>query len=188
MTQTRTNAKQVGRDSTEKLRESMSTNEFAKRATDAAYTVVGLGVMGAQRATAATKHAAKQFGTDGPGTKLDFDALLERTKDATANVVRGLTKADGIFEGAVARIEVALAPIEEHLPAAARESVQKLGAPARTSTTRSAQRWARSPPRRTRSTTRPPKPRPRRAGRNDHQEQGQRRALGLADDRSRVPR
>lgn len=125
MTQTKTTATQVGRDSTEKLRESMSTNEFAKRATDAAYTVVGLGVMGAQRATAATKQAAKQFNADGPGTKLDFDALLAKTKDATANAVRSLSKADGIFEGAISRIEEALAPIEEFLPSAARETVQK---------------------------------------------------------------
>jgi mannitol-1-phosphate/altronate dehydrogenase len=125
MTQPKTTATQVGRDTTEKLRESMSTNEFAKRATDAAYTVVGLGVMGAQRATAATKQAAKQFGTDGPGTKLDFDALFAKTKDATVTAMRSLSKADGIVEGAIARIEEAFAPIEEHLPEAARETVQK---------------------------------------------------------------
>jgi hypothetical protein len=125
MTQTKTTATQVGRDTTEKLRETMSTNEFAKRATDAAYTVVGLGVMGAQKASAATKQAAKQFGSDSPGTKLDFDALLAKTKDATAAAVRNLTKADGIVEGALSRIEDAFAPIEEHLPNAARETVQK---------------------------------------------------------------
>jgi mannitol-1-phosphate/altronate dehydrogenase len=125
MTETKTTATQIGRDSTEKLRESMSTNEFAKRATDAAYTVVGLGVMGAQKASAATKQAAKQFSSDGPGTKLDFDALFAKTKDATATAMRSLTKADGIIEGALTRIEEAFAPIEEYLPEAARETVQK---------------------------------------------------------------
>jgi hypothetical protein len=121
MTQTKTTATQIGRDTTEKLRESMSTNEFAKRATDAAYTVVGLGVMGAQRATA----AAKQFSAEGPGTKLDLDALLAKTKDATVTAMRSLSKADGIVEGAISRIEDAFAPIEEFLPGAARETVQK---------------------------------------------------------------
>jgi len=125
MTQTKTTATQIGRDTTEKLRESMSTNEFAKRATDAAYTVVGLGVMGAQKASAATKQAAKQFSSEGTGTKLDFDALLAKTKDATASAVRSLSKADGIVEGALTRIEEAFAPIEEYLPDAARETVQK---------------------------------------------------------------
>jgi hypothetical protein len=125
MTETKTTATQIGRDTTDKLRESMSTNEFAKRATDAAYTIVGLGVMGAQRATAATKQATKQFSADGPGTKLDFDALFAKTKDATATAMRSLTKADGIVEGALSRIEEAFAPIEEFLPDAARETVQK---------------------------------------------------------------
>jgi mannitol-1-phosphate/altronate dehydrogenase len=125
MTQTKTTATQIGRDTTEKLRESMSTNEFAKRATDAAYTIVGLGVMGAQKATAATKQATKQFGSDAPGTKLDFDAILSKTKDATAAAVRSLSKADGVVEGALSRIEDAFAPIEEFLPDAARETVQK---------------------------------------------------------------
>ena len=81
--------------------------------------------MGAQRATAATKQATKQFSADGPGTKLDFDALFAKTKDATATAMRSLTKADGIVEGALSRIEEAFAPIEEFLPDAARETVQK---------------------------------------------------------------
>jgi hypothetical protein len=126
MADTKTTATQVGRDATDKVRESMATNELAKKAKDAAYTIVGLGVMGAQRATMATKQAAQQLRGDDAANPLDVDALRSKTKDATDAARRQFTKVDEVFGGAIARLEDALAPIEDRLPASAKETVQKV--------------------------------------------------------------
>ena len=128
MTETKTTATQVGRDTTDKLRESMATSEFTQKAKDAAYTIVGLGVMGAQKATAATKQATKQFSSGDTSTVIDFGSLRLKTKDASAAALRHLTKADGVVEGALARIEEAFAPIEERLPGAAKDTVSRFKA------------------------------------------------------------
>jgi hypothetical protein len=125
MGDTRTTATQVGRDAAGKVRESVAQHELAQKARDAAYTVVGLGVMGAQKATAATKQAATKLrGEDAPST-LDVDALRARTKDATEAARRHFSKVDEVLVGAIARLEDALSPIEERLPGAAKDTVQK---------------------------------------------------------------
>jgi hypothetical protein len=126
MAETKSTATQVGRDATDKVRESMATNELAKKAKDAAYTLVGLGVMGAQRATLATKQATQQLRGDDAASPLDVDALRTKTKDATDAARRHFTKVDEVFGGAIARLEDALSPIEERLPAPAKETVQKV--------------------------------------------------------------
>ncbi len=126
MSDTKTTATQVGRDTTERVREQMSSSELTQKAKDAAYTIVGLGVMGAQRATAATKQATKQLGGDGTPSSIDLDALRAKSKDASVVARRQLTKADEVLAAALARIEEAFAPIEERLPDAARDAVQKL--------------------------------------------------------------
>jgi hypothetical protein len=126
MSDTKTTATQVGRDATERVREQMTSSEFAQKAKEAAYTIVGLGVMGAQKATAATKQASKQLGVDGAPTTLDLETLRARSKDATVHARRQLSKADEVLSGALARIEEAFAPIEERLPDAARDAVQRL--------------------------------------------------------------
>lgn len=126
MAETKTTATQVGREATDKVRESMATSELAQKAKDAAYTIVGLGVMGAQRATMATKHAANQLRADDASSPLDVDALRAKTKDATHAARRQLSKVDEVVGGAIARIEEALAPLEERLPAPAKETVQKV--------------------------------------------------------------
>jgi len=125
MAETKTTATQVGRDTTDKFRESMAANEFAQKAKDAAYTLVGLGVMGAQKATVATKGAAKQLGGD-DASGFDLDGLRSRTEHAKAVALRQLTKADEILEGAMARIEEALAPLEDRLPDNAKDTVSKV--------------------------------------------------------------
>ena len=126
MADTKSTATQVGRDTADKVRDSMATNELAQKAKDAAYTIVGLGVMGAQRATMATKHAAQQLRGDDATNPLDVDALRTKTKDATDAARRQFTKVDEVFGGAIARLEDAFAPIEERLPASAKETVQKV--------------------------------------------------------------
>jgi len=126
MADTKSTATQVGRDTADKVRESMATNEFAQKAKDAAYTIVGLGVMGAQRATMATKQATQQIRGDDASGSLDVDALRARTKDATQAARKHFNKVDEVFGGAIARLEEAFAPIEERLPAPAKDTVQKV--------------------------------------------------------------
>jgi hypothetical protein len=126
MPESKTSATQVGRDAADKVRESVSSNELAQKAKDAAYTIVGLGVMGAQRATMTTKQVATKFRGDDASKALDVDALRTKTKDATIAARRHITKADEVFGGALARIEEAFAPIEERLPTPAKETVQKV--------------------------------------------------------------
>ena len=127
MAETKTTATQVGRDAADKVRESMATNELAQKAKDAAYTIVGLGVMGAQRATAATKQATQQLARRRRrGLRSTSTHCARKTKDATDAARRQFTKVDEVFGGALARIEEAFAPIEERLPAPAKETVQKV--------------------------------------------------------------
>jgi hypothetical protein len=125
MADTKSTATQVGRDAADKVRETVATNELAQKARDAAYTIVGLGVMGAQKATAASKQAAKQLrGTDAP-TTIDVDALRGKTKDATTAARRQFVKVDEVLVGAIAKLEEAFAPFEERLPGTARVTVLK---------------------------------------------------------------
>jgi hypothetical protein len=126
MADTKSTATQVGRDTADKVRESMATNELAQKAKDAAYTIVGLGVMGAQRATMATKQASQPFRGDDTSSKLDVDALRAKTKDATHAARKQFSKFDEVVGDALARIEEAFAPIEEWLPGPAKETVQKV--------------------------------------------------------------
>ena len=126
MTETKTNATQVGRDTADRLRESVAANEFAQKAKDAAYTLVGLGVMGAQKATIASKQAAKQLGIDQPAGGIDLDSLRSKTDDAKEMARRQFTKADGVLGSALSRIEEALAPLEEKLPDSAKVTVTKV--------------------------------------------------------------
>jgi hypothetical protein len=126
MAETKSTPTQVGRDAADRLRETVSTNELAQKAKDAAYTIVGLGVMGAQKATAASKSAAKQFGLDDSPSGLDFDSIRGKTNDAKEIARRQFTKADGVLGGALARIEEAFAPFEEKLPDSAKVTVNKV--------------------------------------------------------------
>jgi hypothetical protein len=119
-------ATEIGRDAAEKVRSTMNSPEFAQTIKDAAYTIVGFGVMGAQRATAATKQAVSKFGSDDTSIRLDFDGLRFKTMDVAAAARRQLSAADEIVEGALARLEEAFAPLEERLPAQARETVSKM--------------------------------------------------------------
>lgn len=126
MADTKTSATQVGREATEKIRESVATNEFTKKAKDAAYTIVGLGVMGAQRATLASKHAAKQLRFDESSGPIDLDALRAKSVDAKEIARRQFSKADEVLGGAITRLEEAFAPLEERLPESARVTVTKV--------------------------------------------------------------
>ena len=124
MAQTKATATQVGKAAAGKVRDSVASNELAQKAKDAAYTIVGLGVMGAQKATAAGKQAATKLRRD-DATNLDVDALKAKTKDATDVARKQFTRVDGVLTGAIAKLEEAFAPLEDRLPSAAKDTVQK---------------------------------------------------------------
>lgn len=121
---TKTAATELGREAAERARASLDATEFGRRARDAAYTLVGLGVMGAQRANAATRDAARKIGRE--DVSIDLDALRAKTKDLSSVARRQLTMADEVVGGALARIEEALSPLEVRLPGAARETVGRV--------------------------------------------------------------
>lgn len=125
-TMDKSTATAIGRDAAEKVRATVMSPEFAQKAKDTAYTIVGLGVMGAQRATAATKLAVSKLGSDDTPIRFDLEGLRFKTVDVASSIRHQLSAADEIFEGAVARIEEAFAPLEERLPAQARETVSKV--------------------------------------------------------------
>lgn len=116
---------EAGKEATDRVREALGGSVVAQKAKDAAYTVVGLSVMGTQRATAATKQVVSHLGLDDAKPTIDVDSLRGRTEDAAKVARRQLTKADEVVGGALARIEEAFAPIEERLPDQARETVTK---------------------------------------------------------------
>jgi hypothetical protein len=125
MTQTKNTAHDVGRDAADKVRDAVSASPVAKKAKDAAYTMVGLGVMGAQKANVATKQVTKRFGAEDAGS-IDLDSLRGRADDAKEMARRQFTKVDTIFGDAIARIEEAFAPIEDRLPDQAKDTVGKV--------------------------------------------------------------
>jgi hypothetical protein len=125
MAGTKNTATQVGRDTTDRLRESMATSDLTQKAKEAAYTLVGLGVMGAHKATAATKSAAKQLRVDEASKNIDLDTLKAKSADAKAMARRHLVKADDVLGDAFARIEEAFAPLEDRLPEGAQDTMGK---------------------------------------------------------------
>src|SRR3974390_2167226 len=64
MSETKTSASQVGRETTDRVREAVNANPMTSKAKDAAFTVVGLGVMGAQRMSVATRHLSQYLAND----------------------------------------------------------------------------------------------------------------------------
>lgn len=100
------------------------TEEISKTARDAAYVVVGLGVLGFQRAQVRRQELSKRLaepraqveGTIG-GVR---EELTRRAKDVDERV-----------EEAIARLEASLEPIEQRLPAQARTLVEQARTQAR---------------------------------------------------------
>jgi hypothetical protein len=123
-TTTTSPALELGRDAAERLRAAMEQSDLARKARDAAYTLVGLGVMGAQRANVATRQAVARLGVD--DTAIDLEALRGKTKDLSTTARRQFLAADEVLEGALARIEEALSPLEGKLPGSARETVDRV--------------------------------------------------------------
>lgn len=117
MTDLTTTATQMGRQAAAKVREFTNTNPMAKQAKDALYTAVGAGVMGAQKAAKFAKETRVEFDTDAVG------AGIKRSVDeATGTLKRQAAWVDEHLEVAFKRVDDALAPIEDKLPASVRET------------------------------------------------------------------
>jgi ElaB/YqjD/DUF883 family membrane-anchored ribosome-binding protein len=94
------------------------TKEVTNLARDAAYVVVGLGVLGFQRAQVQRVELQSRLAKTVPS----FEGGI---KDVRAQVTRQAKSIDDIVEGAVKFIESTLQPIEAQLPAPARDAVKK---------------------------------------------------------------
>ena len=99
------------------------TNEVASIARDTAYVVVGLGVLGFQRAQVQRVELKSKLGQD--------LGLEERLTGLRTAVYEGVKSIDGFVEHAFQYVESTLEPLEEQLPASARDLAQKARTQAR---------------------------------------------------------
>jgi hypothetical protein len=93
------------------------TNEVTNIARDAAYVVIGLGVLGFQRAQVQRVELKSKLAAD--------LGLEERLAEVRSTVTSGVQAVDGIVESAIQFVETSLGPIEEQLPSPARELAKK---------------------------------------------------------------
>jgi hypothetical protein len=117
----------LGREAAQKLRGFLATNETAAKVKNAGYTLVGLSVIGAQKAAQAVKSV--QTTVDEKVT-VDVDTVatsVKTTTDSAAKKVKEtLVKVDATVNGYLTTAEFFLAPYEEKLPEAAREVTTKV--------------------------------------------------------------
>lgn len=92
---------------TTKAREFVTTHPAAKKAQEAVFTAVGLGVTSTQRATKAVRQAPS-------AVSIDTDGVHESVRKAASDVAATLRKG-------AARLDSAIAPIEHKLPSALRD-------------------------------------------------------------------
>jgi hypothetical protein len=104
-----------------KLSDLTDLNELSKEVTnlarDAAYVVVGLGVLGFQRAQVQRVELQNKL-----SNSVSFDSGI---KEVRAQVSRQAKSIESLVDGAVNFIESTLEPIEAQLPAPARDVVKK---------------------------------------------------------------
>lgn len=100
------------------------TQDLTNTARDAAYVAVGFGVLAFQRAQVRRQEMLKTWGD--PRTRLD--ERLGAVRDDVARVVKGV---EGQVESVIHSIEVAVEPLEDRLPGAARDLVKQAHTQAR---------------------------------------------------------
>ena len=139
----------MGREAAAKVREFAATNSAAKKAKDAIYTIVGLGVIGAQKINVAAKAARTKVDetvdTEGlnaavksttadinaavKNTTADINAAVKNTSaDITSAVKRTAATVDAKVNEVINKAEAIVLPYEEKLPAATREVAAKVRA------------------------------------------------------------
>ena len=99
------------------------TDEITKTARDAAYVVVGLGVLGFQRAQVRRQELQKRLS--------QRSAVQGHLGDVRGEVTKRVKDVDEAVEQAIVRFEATLAPIEERLPVPARDLAKQAHAQAR---------------------------------------------------------
>ena len=99
------------------------TDEITKTARDAAYVVVGLGVLGFQRAQVRRQELQKRL--------TERSAVQGHLGDVRGEVTKRVKDVDEAVEQVIGRIEATLAPIEERLPVPARDLAKQAHAQAR---------------------------------------------------------
>ena len=100
------------------------TEEITKTARDAAYVVVGLGVLGVQRAQVRRQELVKLLAE--PKSQVE-DAIGE----VRGQITKSVKAVDDAFEQAIGRIEASLEPIEQRLPTQAQTLVKQARSQAR---------------------------------------------------------
>ena len=139
----------MGREAAAKVREFAATNSAAKKAKDAIYTIVGLGVIGAQKINVAAKAARTKVDetvdTEGlnaavksttadinaavKNTTADINAAVKNTSaDITSAVKRTAATVGAKVNEVINKAEAIVLPYEEKLPAATREVASKVRA------------------------------------------------------------
>jgi gas vesicle protein len=98
--------------------------EISRTARDAAYVVVGLGVLGVQRAQVRRQELAKRLSEP----RAQVSGALGEVRHELARRVKDV---DQRVENVVSKLEEAWAPVEERLPAQARSLLQQARAQAK---------------------------------------------------------
>ena len=100
-----------------------SAKDAAEKAKSAAYTVVGLGVMGAAKVQSGAKHLAESVRSK------DLGEHVSTLKDQAGKVAKATTetaqKADQHLESVITKAEERLAPLGDRLPDQARDLVRR---------------------------------------------------------------
>ena len=117
----------MGREAAAKVREFAATNSAAKKAKDAIYTIVGIGVIGAQKINVAAKAARTKVDQTVDTEGLNA-AVKSNTADITSAVKRTAATVDAKVNEVIAKAEAIVLPYEEKLPAATREVASKVRA------------------------------------------------------------
>lgn len=99
------------------------TKDIADIGREAGYTIVGLGVLALQRAQVERVELQRRLAQD-----LQLD---ERLSDVRAGLVRQTEVVDGLVEEAFQFVETTFEPLEEQLPAPAREFTERAKVQAR---------------------------------------------------------
>jgi len=100
------------------------TEEITKTARDAAYVVVGLGVLGFQRAQVRRQELQKRLSEP-------RSVVQNHLGDVRGEVTKRVKDVDEAVEQVIGRIEATLVPIEDRLPVPARDLVKQAHAQAR---------------------------------------------------------
>lgn len=100
------------------------TEEISKTARDAAYVVVGLGVLGFQRAQVRRQELSKRLAE--PRAQVE-----DKLGDVRGEFTKRVKGVDDRVEEAIARFEASLVPLEQRLPAQARALVEQARTQAR---------------------------------------------------------